>query len=243
LKGEKMSDKKGDEIGSRVLNSAGGAYVKRYFDIDCVSFSWVDLYLRDAALRKKIQTLRDNVQKSQMSPIHKNELRAMFESAISDITSVRLSWFVEKLKSAQARQDAILSSSTVQSGQYFPAIDLSKSDIDTIFSRLPEEGVRQVDIDAETQRLQKEITHIEEVIERELCPQNRWKYNDKGKPIPYPQGCQWTQYVIAWKKVAARFDGPVSVEGSSIKSDSEQTAYIALGLNNIGKLPPLRKAC
>ena len=129
----------------------------------------------------------------------------------------------------------------VQGNQYIPAIELTKRDIDNIFSQLPEEGVRQVDIDAKIQQMQKDIARAEEVIARELCPPDRWKYNDNGKSISYPQGCQWTQYVNAWKKVASRFDGPVSIEGSAIKSDGEQTAYIALGLNNIGKVTPLRK--
>jgi hypothetical protein len=233
---------KGDEIGSAVLRSPGGAYVRNRFGIDLIKFSWVDLYLRDEIVRKKIQTLRDNIQKTQMSPIHKDELKAMFQCAISNINSARLSWFVEKLTTVQARQGEMINNYTVQGPGYIPAIDLSKSDVDTIFSRLSEEGVRQVDIDAGIQQLRKEIARAEEVIERELSPPERWIYKDDGKPIPYPQGCRWTQYVIAWRKVVTRFDGPVSVEGLSIKSDDEMTAYVALGLNNIGRMPPLRKA-
>src|SRR4030042_4503121 len=184
---------KGEEIGSRVLNSSGGAYVRDRFKIDCIKFSWVDFYLRDEILRKKIQTLNDNIQKIKNSPIHKDELKAMFQCAISNINSARLSWFVEKLKAVQARQGEMINSYTVQGNRYIPTIDLSKSDVDAIFSQLPEEGVSQADIDAGIQQMRKEIARAEEIINRELSPPERWIYKDDGKPIPYPQGCRWTQ--------------------------------------------------
>lgn len=227
---------KSDAIASTVLGSSGGARVKRYFDIDTFNFLWIDLFLRDEILRKKIQTWRDDIQNIQKSPIHKDELRAFFQSAISSINNERLSWFVEMLKAVQARSGAMINDYIVKSNTYFPGLELSNKDIDSIFSQLPEEGVRQADIDSKIQQMQKKIKNAEDVIASELSPHDRWKYEDNGNPIPYPQGCQWTQYVNAWRKIAPRFEVPVSVEGLAIKNDSEQSAYIALGLNSIRKV-------
>lgn len=230
----------GSEIASRVLGSTSGAYAKKLFKIDTVNFSWIDGYLRDAALRNKIQVLRENIQKVQASPIHKDELKAMFKSALSAIKSDRLRWFTEALKSAQNRQGPMVGSNMLRHNDYTPHFALSKRDIEDIFASFPI-GVKQVDIDAEAQRLREEILRTEELIARELCPHERWIYRDDGKLHPYPQGCRWTQYVTAWKKVVTRYDGPVSVEGLCIESDSEMTAYLALGLDNVSRFEPLRK--
>jgi len=118
---------------------------------------------------------------------------------------------------------------------YTPRVDLSKSDIDNIFTQLPE-GVTQAAIDAEIDKLQKEIIGIETIINNELSPPERWIYRDDGKRIPYPQGCRWTQFVDAWKIIVRRYDGPVNINGSPIDDDREMIAYKALGLDNLQKV-------
>jgi len=233
------TDLRGDVIGSQALKSMGGADAKRFFKIDTTKFSWVDDYLRDEALRKKIKNLKDNIRKAQHSNIHKDELRAMFDSAIAEVREARLSWFEKKLKAVQERTGAIINSYMLAGTGYTSPIGLSEKDIDEIFSRLPE-GIKQADINADVKRMNAEIAEIEAVIAKELSPRSRWIYREDGEPHPYPLGCRWTQYVIAWKKVAPRFDGPVSMEGLSVENESEKEAYFALGLDKLRKVYPLR---
>ena len=229
----------GSEKAARVLGNTGGAAVKMAFKIDTINFSWVDAYLRDKAIRNKIQALRDDIQKALKSLINRDELKTMFTSALAGIESDRLAWFVENLKAVQIRTDAMVSSYILRGRNYIPPTSLSKKDVDAIFMQLPE-GVKQADIDADVSRLREKIKDLEMVIANELCPPGRWIYRDDGKPEPYPQGCRWTQYVICWEKVVTRFEGPVSAEGDAIKTDSEMTAYVALGLDKVGRMPPLR---
>lgn len=229
----------GSEIASRVLNSTGGAYAKRLFKLDTVSFAWLDSFLKDRAIRNKIKALQDEIRKTMSLPVHKDELLKMFEAALASIKNDRLTWFLEMLKSSQDRQRAMINSNTLISRQYIPPVDLTKKDIDAIFSMLPE-GVKQADIDAKAESIREEIRRLEKVISEELSPPGRWVYRDDGKPLPYPQGCRWTQYVTAWEKIAPRYNGPVSVEGSAIESESEMTAYVALDLGKIAKAYPLR---
>lgn len=230
----------GERIAAEVLSHSGGAYAKRYFKIDTFKFSWIPLFLRDEILRNKIQNCHQRIQEAKKMPIHKDELRARFQSAIDGIKNDRLSWFAAWLNKIQKRQAFGLTSDNIRTNQYIPPLDLSDADIDVIFSQLDEDGVRQADIDVMVKQSQKDIATAEKVIAQDLCPLDRWIYEDDGKPMPYPQGCRWTQYVIAWKKVAARYDGPVSVEGSAISNESEMSAYIALGLDKIGKFSPLK---
>ncbi len=230
----------GSEIASRVLNSTGGAYAKRLFKLDTVSFAWLDSFLKDRAIRNKIKALQEEIRKTMLSPVNKDELLKMFEAALASIKNDRLAWFMNMLKSSQDRQGAMVSSNTLIARQYIPPADLTKKDIDAIFSMLPE-GVKQADIDSRVESIRGEIRQLEKVIAEELSPPGRWVYRDDGKPLPYPQGCRWTQYVTAWEKIAPRYDGPVSVEGSAIESESEMTAYAALGLGKIAKTHPLRR--
>jgi hypothetical protein len=230
----------GEKIASEVLGYSGGAYVKRYFKIDTFKFPWISLFLRDVILRDRIQSCRQRIQEVTKLPIHKDELRTRFQSALNSIKNDRLSWFAAWLNKIQKREAFGLTSDNIRANQYIPPLDLSDADIDAIFSQLDEEGVRQADVDAMVKQCQKDIAEAEKVIARDLCPHDRWIYEDNGKPMPYPQGCRWTQYVNAWKKVAARFGEPVSVEGSAITNESEMSAYIALGLDKIGRITPLK---
>jgi len=230
----------GSEIASRVLGSTGGAAAKHLFKIDTSKFAWVESYLRDEALRNKSQALREDIQKVQASPIHRDELKEQFTSALSSIRNAHLQWLVEMLRSVQDRQGPLINSNMLQRDAYAHPLKLSKTEVENLFLQLPP-GVKQADIDADVKRLKEEITVTEDLIARVLSPPERWIYRDDGKPHPYPQGCRWTQYVTAWKKVVTRFDGPVSMEGLSIESDSEMAAYVALGLNKISRITPVRK--
>ena len=227
-------------MAARVLGNTGGAAVKKAFKIDTIKFSWIDKFLHDRAARNKIQALREKIKQIQNSPVHRDELRAVFDSALLTIKNDRLHWFVEMLKTAQDRQGAMVNSHTLQQTSYLPSIDLSNTDIENIFAQLPP-GVKQADIDKECKLIHEEISRHESTIERAYSPQERWIYRDDGKPEPYPQGCRWTQYVACWEKVVTRFEGPVGAEGEEIESDYERTAYIALGLDKIARSTPLRK--
>jgi hypothetical protein len=230
----------GEVIGSKVLQSIGGLDVKRHFKLDTANFSWVDDFLRDEALRKKIMDLRENIDKTRKSKINKDELRKMFDSAVFQIEQARLSWFEENLKSVQDRTGAIFNSFMLSGNRYISPLGLSKENVDALFEKLPE-GISQAQIDEEIKVMHSEIAQIEAVIAEELSPRSRWIYREDGEPQPYPRGCRWTQFVIAWKKIIPRFDGLVSIEGLPIDKDGEKTAYYALGLDKIAKLHPLRK--
>jgi hypothetical protein len=141
----------------------------------------------------------------------------------------------------QNREHFTLSVDNMLNNKYIPAIDLTENEIEKIISNLPDEGVRKKEIDAKVKSNTDEINKIQEIIETKLSPKDRWKYEDDGEPIPYPQGCQWTQYVKAWRMIAARFEGPVSVEGMAIQGEKEREAYFALGLNSLSKIFPIKK--
>jgi len=230
----------GNNLAARVLGNTGGAAIKMAFKIDTIKFSWIDLYLRDKELRLEIKAMRDKIVEVQKSPIHRDELKSMFLSALEGIKSDRRAWFLELLKNVQSGAGAMINSYMVQGRNYIPPVDLPETEIEDMFSDIPI-GVKRHAIDLEIEELQGKIARTEEVVARELCPPERWVYRDDGKPVSYPQGCRWTQYVVAWEKVVTRFDGPVSVEGDAIKTDDEMRAYFALQLDKITRILPLRK--
>jgi hypothetical protein len=46
--------------------------------------------------------------------------------------------------------------------------------------------------------IEKEEAKIDECyreINEKFSPKERWLYNNKGEPRPYPRGCKWTRYV------------------------------------------------
>jgi len=230
----------GSEKAAMVLGNTGGAAVKIAFKIDTVKFSWIDAYLQDRAIRNKIQAMRDDIQKTMKSPIDIEELRIMFNAALQQIEDDRISWFVENLKAVQGRTGSIVNSYTLTGRNYIPPVSLSKRDLDVIFAQL-DGGVKQADIDNKVAGLREEIKRLEDVLSKDFSPRGRWIYRDDGNPHPYPQGCRWTQYVLAWEKVVSRFEGEVGVEGEAIKTDAERMAYQALGLDRITRMPPFRK--
>ena len=229
----------GNDVANQVLGSSAGAYVKHVFKLDTLKFSWLDDFMRDKALRKKMSVAREEITKARGSLIDKNELRMMFKSAISAINDSHIKWFVEKIKAVQQRTQTTINSHMVQANNYIPHIALSEKDIEVILSQLPE-GVTQETIQAKVSKLQDEILKIEEIIKSELSPPGRWIYRDDGQPIPYPQGCRWTHYVTAWTKIAPRYNAPVTIEGLHIKTEEELIGYRALGLHDLMKRTPLR---
>jgi len=231
---------KGKDLAEKVLRNTGGASIKRMFKIDTINYSWIDSYLRDKALREKIDFLRQKIKEVQTLPIHRDELKTTFKSALESIKNERVAWLRDLLTMAQNRQGAMINSHRLKRGDYILELGLSQKDIDNAFNKLPV-GVKQADIELETKRLHEEIAGIEKIITDELSPSSRFIYNDDGSTVPYPQGCRWTQFVNAWEAVVPRFEGTVDIEGAAINSECERTAYTALGLNKISKITPLRK--
>lgn len=219
----------GKDLAEKVIRNSIGAAIKRLFKLDTVEYSWVDFYLRDKLLREKINGLRQKIKDAQAQPVHRDELKKAFESAMAGIKDERLAWLRDLLKTAQNRQGAMLNSHKLRRGDYIPELGLSKEDIDKLFIELPT-GVKQTDIDKEITRHREEIKVLEKRIADELSPSSRFIYNDDGTIIPYPHGCRWTQFVDAWKIVSSHFKEPVDVEGTAITREAEMTAYNALGL-------------
>jgi len=79
----------GKEIAARVLGSTGGAAAKGAFKVDAVNFMWVDMYLRDKAIRNKINTFREGIQRATQYPISRDELRIMFERVSKGRRNIR----------------------------------------------------------------------------------------------------------------------------------------------------------
>ena len=232
---------RGKDLAEKVLRNSGGAAIKRLFKLDTIKYSWIDSYLRDKALRGKIDLLRQKSREVQALPIDRNELKAMFNSALETVRNERVTWLRDLLLTAQNRQGAMLNSHRLRlGGDYIPDLGLSPKDIDKAFMELAP-GIKQSEIESEVKKHREEIASIEKLITDELSPSSRFIFNDDGSIVPYPQGCRWTQFVNAWEVIAPRFDGPVDIEGAAIISDAEKAAYDALELGNLSKITPLRK--
>ena len=119
-------------------------------------------------------------------------------------------------------------------------INLSSSDIDNIFSQL-QDGVQDGKINNTVKKLQYKILELEKIIKDELSPRERWYHRATGLPEPYPKGCRWKSFIEVWKKVAAKFNDKVDVEGYRLKTHKEFEVYGLLGLERLRKLPPLRE--
>jgi hypothetical protein len=235
-----------DQIASSVIGNSGGAYASRLFKLDTIEYSWVKDFKRDQELRAEMEDLKQKIIEAGKLPIHRDELRKRFENEVKRMNEFRLQQISANVSSAQQRTEILFTENSigerkVLGAPYFPyLLNLTPSDIDAIFSELPE-GVRQVEIDKNIQKFQKRIKELEAVIEKELSPKSRWLYRDNGEPIPYPQGCRWKAFADVWGKVQARFEGPVTINGDALKTDAEYLAHAALKLDKVPKLPPLRK--
>jgi len=236
-----------DKLVSAVIGNTGGAYASRVFRLDTVDYGWAADFRRDQDLRAEIDDLKAKIIEAGKALIHRDELKAQFKGVIKEINAFRIRQITAQLASAQNREQIIfnerfIGERKVLGSLYLPyPITLSASEIDSIFSELPE-GVKQQEIDANIAGYRERIQEIEGVIEKELSPSSRWFFQDNGKPIAYPQGCRWRGFFDVWAKVQARFEGPVTINGTGLKTDGEFMAYRVLGLDKVVKLPPLRAA-
>ncbi len=227
-----------------VLASGGQVSFKRHYRIDVDKYSWVKDFVRDQKLRKEIERLQKEIVTTQKSLIDKDELRAMFKAGIEQ---VRLDFF-ELLKGhlneSQKHECGVISGlhpyGNISSKLILASLLLvSPLDIDDIIVGLPA-GVKQKEVEKTIEGIRKQIAEHNETIEKELSPQERWFYTDTGKPMPYPGGCRWTKFVEGWRKVVARFDGKVDIEGCALKTDAEFEAFYLLEMEKVSKLTPLR---
>lgn len=228
-----------------VIGSSGGAAVKHLFGIDTNTYSWVKDYVRDKKIRSEIKHLQDEIAETNALPMHKDELRQMFESRIDQINKSRIQQMITHLDGVQKREGPLINELMINNWKINGAlfnpdpINLAATNIDEIFSEL-QDGVSQKEIDKTVKQLQDKIVKLEKVIEQELTPQSRWFFRDNGNPEPYPQGCRWTPFVQTWGKVASKFSGKVDIEGCALTSPDEIAAFGLLGLDRMAKRPPLR---
>ena len=200
---------------------------------------------RAKKIRSEIKRLQDEIAETNALPIHKDELRQMFEGRIDQINKSRIQQMITHLDGVQKRENPLINELMINfwkiNGALFnPAlINLAATDIDVIFSEL-QDGVSQKEIDETVKQLQYKIVKSEKVIEQELNPQSRWFFRDNGNPEPYPQGCRWTPFVQTWEKVASKFSGKVDIEGCALTNTDEIAAFGLLGLDRVAKRPPLR---
>jgi len=226
---------------NRVLVSSDGPQIKRLFEIDVDKYLWVESYIRDKAIRKEIGELKAKIPEIQKSLISRSELRQQFEEGLKQIRIARMQQIKNHLMAAQKREIGVMSSDNVAGLKLHPYLELSKADINTLFTDLPE-GVPQEDINKDIAAISTKIRKLEEKINQEFSPQSRWVHLSSGYPMPYPKGCRWTAFVEGWKKVVARFESGVNIEGYPFETHEEEIAYHMLELDKVRKLTPLRKA-
>lgn len=224
-----------------VIESGGRARIKKHYGVDTTNYDWVESYLRDKEIRRKIKDLQEKIPQIQAAPIHKAELKVIFKENLVKIKEALMTQIQDLLIAAQNRKvgDADLLSILGSKITYPFILLLSEVEIDALFSRLGE-GTKQSEIDKSVQQTQKQIKELNEKIERELSPQDRWFHFDSGHPEPYPGGCRWTLFVKDWEKVVSRFEGGVDIEGGLFETGEENKAFYALGLDKVRKITPLR---
>ena len=229
-----------------VTGNAGGAAIKRRIGLDTKTYDWAKSYARDKKIREKIDGSQREMAQAKALPICKDELKAMFKSRVKTINDFRLRQLSAHLAGVQQRSDPLFNENIIDGRKFLGAsmllffMQFSPEETDAIFADLPE-GVREKDIENTIARCQEEIKKLEVVLEKELNPKERWFYREDGKPWPYPKGCRWTLFAETWKKVVARFEGKVDIEGCQLKTPEEYMAFGLLELEKVPKLPPLRE--
>jgi len=238
-----------EKMAGAVLGNAGGAYIAGHFRLDTINYSWVKEYRRDQDIRSEIEDLKKKMIDAGKLPIHKDELRAQFESKVKQINEFRIRQISAHLSSVQKREEPFIYSEgcigerRILDAPYLPyLIDLSSSDIDAIFSEIAE-GVSQKSIDKTTEDCRKRIEELESTIAKELSPKSRWLHRDTAEPLSYPTGCRWKAFSDTWKKIQARFSGPVNINGYGLKTEGEFMAHHVLKIDQVTKLTPLRDPC
>ena len=235
-----------NDLAAKVIGYTGGVAIMRVFGVDTRTYEWVKDFVKDEGIRKRISDLKEEIAKAKTLPIHKEELRAMFEERVRKINSFRIEQLQTHMGEVQNRQaplfnELIMDNKLILGAKMYPFfMAFSSEDLLNIFSDLPE-GVKQKDIDETVKHCQSEIEKLEGVIAKDLSPQSRWLHKDDGTPMPYPHGCRWTAFVHTWRKVASRFEGRVNVEGYALKSPAAEMAWGLLGLDAVAKVTPLRE--
>ena len=235
-----------EELAGKVIGYTGGVAIKRAFGIDTRTYAWVKDFVRDKESRDRIKRLQEKITEVEEAPIHRDELKEMFEERVKKINGFRIAQLKEHLAEVQQGKaplmnERLMDSKLVMGARMYPFfMQFSSADMGKLFSEFPE-GIRQKDKDETIKQFREEIQKLEDYLARELSPQERWFHRENGNPHPYPQGCRWTAFVETWRRVASRFEGDVDIEGYRLKTDSEHQAYVSLGLNEEPKIPPLRE--
>lgn len=235
-----------ERLASLVIGHDGGAAIKARILSGTRNYDWVQDYVRDRKIREKINGLQDEIQQARALPIHKKELKEMFESRMKSVNDFRLQQLSVHLADVQQRNRPLFNEYSINEWKILGVSMLpylmafSSAEIDAIFADLPE-GVRKSDIDKTVTRCQKEIADLESILQRDLNPKERWFYRENGDPLPYPNGCRWTLFVETWKKVAAKFEGQVDIEGCRLKTDDDRMAFELLEIEKVKMMPPLRQ--
>jgi len=228
-----------------VLASSGQISFKRRYRLDVVNYSWVKDYVRDQKARQEIDQLKKEIAEAQKSLIDKNELQAMFLAGVEQTRKNFLEYLKGNLARAQRHECGVVGGlheyGNIKSELPLMAVTLvSPEEIEDIIEDLPD-GVKREKVEEDVETLKGKIAELNNLIEKELSPPDRWIYSDIGNPLPYPNGCRWTKFVEGWKKVVARFDGKVDIEGCALKTDEEFAAFHMLELASVPKLTPLRE--
>lgn len=228
-----------------VLASSGQVRFKRQYRLDVVHYAWVKDYMRDQNMRREIDQLGKKIAETQKSRIDKNELRSMFEAGVEQTRRNFLELLKTNLARAQGHESGVIIAfheyGVIPSELPLMALSLvSSEELADAIESLPE-GVKREKVGKDVEVFRDKIAKLNEIIEKELSPPDRWIYNDMGNPFPYPKGCRWTKFVEGWKTVVARFDGKVDIEGCALVTEDEFAAFHMLELDKVRKLTPLRK--
>lgn len=234
-----------DRAISEVLRSGGQVSFKRKYRLDVEGYSWVKDFVRDQKIRREIEGLQGEITATQKSLIDRDELRAMFEAGVEQTRRNFLELLKNHLLEAQRRDCPVIgglhSFGVISNKFHLMTVSLASSeDIKDIIKALPV-GVKRKEVEKTVEGIRKQIAKLNETIDKDLSPQERWFYFDTGKPMPYPGGCRWSKFVEGWKKVLTRFDGKADIEGCALVTEDEFAAFHMLELDKVRKLTPLRK--
>ena len=64
--------------------------------------------MEDEKIRKKIKTLQEDIAEAKVLPIHKDELRRMFEDRVEKINSFRINQLKANLSDVQNREERLI---------------------------------------------------------------------------------------------------------------------------------------
>jgi len=228
-----------------VLASSGQMSFKRRYRLDVVSYSWVKDYVKDQKARQEIDQLKKEIAEALKTPIDRIELQAMFLAGVEQTRKNFLELLKGNLARAQRHECGVVGGlheyGNIKSELPLMAVTLvSPEELSDIIAGLPD-GVKREKVEENVEILKGKIAELNDVIEKELSPPDRWIYSDIGNALPYPNGCRWTKFVEGWRKVVARFSGKCDIEGCLLKTDDEFAAYHMLELASVPKLTPLRE--